>query len=152
MVRSSTLIPKFIFEILLIYEIQSLAGTTVCKIYFRPSRFLWKGTHLAAEIINAFKNMTGDFSHQIGDKASLVKFLIGHYLLSSIYPLHTWSCIMALGLPYSSPRESPCGSNSKGWCSSDWSVLWFSPQLISRCYLQMLEPECDSGHKFKRCF
>lgn len=42
MVSNSTFIPKFIFEILLIYEIQSLAGTTVRKTYFHSSRFLWK--------------------------------------------------------------------------------------------------------------
>lgn len=141
MVVNSTLILTFIFEILLIYEIQTLASTTVDKTYnwivIFSSRFLWKGTRLATEIRNAFKNMTDDFSGQIGDKASLVKFLLDAYLLSNIYPRYTWSCIMALVLSYSPCRESPLGSDSKGRSLSDLFclVVLISPHIISRCDL-----------------
>lgn len=53
---NSTLTSKYIFEILLIYEIQSLATATVVKTYNQvvifTSRFFQKGTYLATEIRN----------------------------------------------------------------------------------------------------
>lgn len=88
------LILNYIFGILLICEIQSLATTTVDKTYNQvvifTSRFFQKGTHLATEIRNTFKNMTDDFSHQIGDKSLTVKFPLDHYLLFNVYPPYTW--------------------------------------------------------------